>query len=517
MIFTPIAREKLARTTPDLSESLSQDTSVTARLSTQLGVAHCLSLLAVVFLASLSACSKKDAQPDPRDSMEGGSGTTQVEPEIVGSAPDETPADEQVREYSSVVRTDIPKDVKDDPNTPEDERLDYLPPNDERKIEAGFEEFKEFRKDAEVPDDPETLPVSLGGLTADAEFYGGNGDDPNAPVITRTDKGRKVRVWYGTNRAFVDPKDPGKGYSNERDTGPSSLHVGSVICDVPDSRPVGSTGSGWVTRLIKGEDDRIKISSLFVDDEDLMFKQIARRLELAPDNQRSILIYVHGYKNSFESAALRAAQLAVDLNVPGLTAFYSWPSRDAISEYNADEAAVETAEKHLKHFLVRMAKDTNASRVHIIAHSMGNRVLARVMQRIMGDPETKDVKFGQIILAAPDIDTQVFYELAEAYPKLSDRTTLYVSQKDKALEASAWSHSFHRAGYCPPVAVLPPIDTIEVTNIDVGILGHGYVAEAENVLFDMAMMIRQDTAPEKRPRLNASKTEEGKSFWILQK
>lgn len=272
-----------------------------------------------------------------------------------------------------------------------------------------------------------------------------------------------------------------------------------------------------MTRLIKGEDDRIKIAQLFVDDEDLMFKQIARRLELAPDNQRSILIYVHGYKNSFQSAALRAAQLAVDLNVPGLTAFYSWPSRDAISEYNADEAAVETAEKHLKHFLVRMAKDTKATKVHIVAHSMGNRVLVRVMQRIMSDPETKDIKFGQIILAAPDIDTEVFYELAAAYPKLSDRTTLYVSQKDKALEASAWSHSFHRAGYCPPVAVLPPIDTVEVTNIDVGILGHGYVAEAENVLFDIAMMIRQDTPPERRPRLNSSKTDDGKGFWILQR
>ncbi|MFO0858432.1 MAG: alpha/beta hydrolase [Phycisphaerales bacterium] len=475
-------------------------------------------VLVAVALA-VSSCGKKPAKTSPGDNMEGGSGIKHVEPEVVGSAPNEPQTSEQP-DYVSVVRSELPSDVTDDPNTPEDERLEHLPPNDERRIEAGFEEYKEFRKEAEVPDDPETLPVSLGGLTADAEFYGGNGDvpdDPNAPVITKTDKGRRVRVWYGTNRAFVDPKDPSKGFSNDRELGPTALHVGSVICDVPDSRPVGTTGSGWVTRLIKGEDDRIKISQIFVDDEDLMFRQIARRLELAPENQRAIVIYVHGYKNSFQSAALRAAQLAVDLNVPGLTAFYSWPSRDEISEYNADEAAVETAEKHLKHFLVRMAKDTNASKVHIIAHSMGNRVLARVMQRIMSSEDTKDIKFGQIILAAPDIDTEVFYELAAAYPKLSDRTTLYVSQKDKALEASAWSHSFHRAGYCPPVAVLPPIDTIEVTNIDVSVLGHGYVAEAENVLFDIAMMIRQDTPPDKRPRLNASKTAEGKGFWVLQK
>lgn len=479
----------------------------------------CAVMLVCVFV--VVGCDKKSATSDPRDNMEGGSGTshmpTHTDPgEGYGSGHERV--DDEPNEVASVVSgSEFPDDAKDDPSTPEDERLNYLPSNDERRIEATFEETKKFRKESEIPDDPETIPVSLGGLTPDAEFYGGNGDDPNSPVITQTDHGRKVRVWYGTNRAFVDPKNPSKGYSNERESDSSVLHVGSVICDVPNSRPVGTTGSGWVTRLIQGKDDRIKITDLYVDDEDLMFRQIARRLELASANQRSILIYVHGYKNSFESAALRAAQLAIDLNVPGLTAFYSWPSRDAISEYNADEAAVETAEKHLMHFLVRMAKDTQASKVHIIAHSMGNRVLARVMQRILSDPETRDIKFGQIILAAPDIDTQVFYELAQAYPKLSDRTTLYVSQKDKALEASAWSHSFSRAGYCPPVAILPPIDTVEVTNIDVSVLGHGYVAEAENVLFDIAMMIRQDTPPDKRPRLTSTRGDDGKGFWILQK
>jgi esterase/lipase superfamily enzyme len=481
-------------------------------------------MAACIVTLTLPACgSKKDAQPDPRDAMEGGSGATGGSADDGGpgrgpaSSSPVTGGDGEAGSPSSVVRGEgFPSWAEDDPSTPRDERVDSLPINDERHIEDLHKQIKDVVASNNETVTPDALPEAMGGVTPDSEFIGGNADDPSrAPVIEHTDKGRKVRVWYGTNRAFRDPADPSKGFANARESDPSVLHVGSVICDVPNSRPVGTTGSGWLARTIKGEDDRIKIEKLWIEEEELFFRQIARRLELAPDSQRSIVIYIHGYKNSFESAALRAAQLAVDLNVPGLTAFYSWPSMDAISEYNADEAAVETAEKHLKHFLVRMAKDTNASKVHLIAHSMGNRVLARVMQRIVSEPETKDLKFGQIILAAPDIDSQVFFDLAQAYPKLSERTTLYVSQKDKALEASAWTHSYPRAGYAPPVVVMPPIDTIEVTNIDVSILGHGYVAEAEQVLFDIAMLLRSDTPPQQRPRLKPADYQ-GKPFWVLQ-
>jgi esterase/lipase superfamily enzyme len=342
-------------------------------------------------------------------------------------------------------------------------------------------------------------------------------DRNNPPTIRNTPNSQQVRVWFATNRAPVDPREPSKGFTNQRDPDPSQLHLGSVVCDVPNARPIGSVGSSWLTRVVTGEDDRITITKLLITDHDTYFAQIAQRLAQAPARERAVLVYIHGYKNSFESAALRAAQLAVDLRVPGLTAFYSWPSKDALAEYNADEAAVETAEKHLEYFLRRLATDSNATHVHVIAHSMGNRVLARVMQRLasISAPETQPVKFGQIILAAPDIDTQVFLDLARAYPKLSQRTTLYISRKDMALEASAWSHSFPRAGYAPPVAILPPIDTVEVTSVDLSVLGHGYVAQAQRVLDDVASLLRNDRPPSERDFIQPAQTPQGDRYWHL--
>lgn len=353
------------------------------------------------------------------------------------------------------------------------------------------------------------IPLSEGGLGPDT--------DPDASPIAHPNDGRSVRVWYGTNRARADASDISKGFSNSRDLSTDQLHLGSVICFIPKSRPRGTTGSSWIARKLKGEDDRIKLDAIYESGEGEFYQQLRERIARAPEDERCILVYIHGYKNSFSAAALRAAQLAVDLNVPGLTAFYSWPSRDAVSEYGADEAAVETAERHLVTFLTGMATRTGASEVHVIAHSMGNRLLIRTIQRIASDSTLLGgARFGQIFLAAPDVDLATFKDLAAAYPKLSQRTTLYVSRKDMALEASAWTHSFHRAGYMPPVAMVPGIDTIEVSQIDVSTLGHGYVAEAEPVLFDMSILLRGDDPPTNRPKLLPTVHEEGGTYWQLE-
>jgi esterase/lipase superfamily enzyme len=461
------------------------------------------------FLALAPACSKKkpSTAPVPAPVVDG---------KITSVVPDIAPG-EYSPEWQSLVMTEgFPADAVDDPATEKDERFDALAINDVRRLENDYMQWAtEMRKEGIITNNnPDTIPFSMGGLVHDYDFFGGAGDgDMEGGSAAPKEPSGRIRVWYGTNRALVDEKDPSKGFGNTRESDASRLHLGSVICYVPRNREPGSVGSNWLVRTMTGVDDRIKLEKIFLEQPDMFFRQMRNRLLLADPEQRDVVVYVHGYKNSFESAAIRAAQLAVDLNVPGLTAFYSWPSRDAVSEYNADEAAVETAEKHLALFLSRIAKETGAARVHLIAHSMGNRLVTRVMQRLSQTEPT--LKFGQIILAAPDIDTQVFADLAAAYPKLSERTTLYVSRKDRALEASSWTHSFPRAGYGPPISVLPGIDTVEVTNIDVSALGHGYVAEQEHVLFDIAMMLRKDTPPTNRPRLR--ETGEGeKRHWTLE-
>lgn len=67
----------------------------------------------------------------------------------------------------------------------------------------------------------------------------------------------------------------------------------------------------------------------------------------------------------------------------------------------------------------------------------------------------------------------------------------------------------------PPAFVVPGIDTVNVTDVDLTLLGHGYVADARTVLNDMYALITQGTAPERRFGLRPTKNELGEQFWLI--
>jgi len=163
-----------------------------------------------------------------------------------------------------------------------------------------------------------------------------------------------------------------------------------------------------------------------------------------------------------------------------------------------------------------MASQSGAEKVHIIAHSMGNRGLLRAIDRIAAKAsEQARIPFGQIILAAADVDQDTFRRLAVAYKSVAERTTMYVCSRDRAVEASHWLHDFPRAGLVPPVLVAPGIDTVNVSNLDLSLLGHGYVAEAKDVLQDMHRLIREGTPPDARFGLRKAVTGEGETYWVV--
>jgi hypothetical protein len=90
---------------------------------------------------------------------------------------------------------------------------------------------------------------------------------------------------------------------------------------------------------------------------------------------------------------------------------------------------------------------------------------------------------------------------------------MYVCSKDRAVEASHWLHEYPRAGLTPPVLVVPGIDTVSVSNLDLTGLAHGYVAEARDVLQDMYRLLREGAPPEKRFGLQQEVTTRGETYW----
>jgi esterase/lipase superfamily enzyme len=322
-----------------------------------------------------------------------------------------------------------------------------------------------------------------------------------------TQQAHMYDVWYATNR-----RTNGHGFDNQVD---KVMHYGVCAVEVPKTHSFGSIGRSWWKRWLKLEfsDDRLKIvRKIESSSEDQFFGDIAEEIAGLDEKERQVLFYLHGFNVSFEEAAIRAAQIGFDLKVP-ITAFFSWPSKASVDAYFADADRIAASEQQITDFLIRLA---GQGIVHIIAHSMGNRGLARAIQRItISASHQAGIKFGQIILAAPDIEAGLFRDLARIYPEISTRTTMYVSARDRALGMSKWLQDSDRAGFTPPVMVVPLIDTVEVTNVDLTLLGHGYYAEAESVLYDIKELLEHNSPPERRIRLTAAAGAGGSAYWTI--
>jgi esterase/lipase superfamily enzyme len=327
---------------------------------------------------------------------------------------------------------------------------------------------------------------------------------------------RLYPVWFGTNRQPNDPNDLAKGFSARRDE--QHVYYGQCKVAVPKAHKTGSLGSGWLKRFVTLTDDRIKLKELTAMAADAFWAAVKQSLADWDAGQRMALVLLHGYSVSFEEAALRAAQIGFDVKAPGLVAFFSWPSQGGLLSYFSDEASIEASESAITEFLIRFGTDSGAERVHVLAHSMGNRGLLRATQRIVQQAAVAAKKpFHQLLLAAPDVDTAVFRDLARAYQRVAERTTLYVSSKDRALASSGIIHDAPRAGFCPPITVLPDIDTIEVSNVDLTWLGHGYYGAAEALLYDMHELIWHATPPKGRVKLQDAVSDAGQAYWRIGK
>ncbi len=201
-------------------------------------------------------------------------------------------------------------------------------------------------------------------------------------------------------------------------------------------------------------DDRLKIIETVETAEDEYWNSMADTVSALDIDDQTAVVFIHGYNVSFDEAAIRAAQIGFDLSIKGIMAFYSWPSLGGIFEYLADSASIEASEEHLTKFLLDIASKSGARTIHVIAHSMGNRGFLRAANRIAASFErAAKVPFSQIILAAPDVDTDTFRGLCAAYRQIANRATLYVSCKDAAIEMSGNLHAYPRAGFTPPICV----------------------------------------------------------------
>lgn len=349
-----------------------------------------------------------------------------------------------------------------------------------------------------------------------------HGQIPGATeAITRTSEspqGFLYPVWFGTNRA---PKDASNLHAGFTTTDARQLITGTAKVFVPHCHRIGEVGSGWWRRLITRRDDRLKLdtSTLQQLSGELFWNDLKAALTTwkadHPNHTGStqILVYLHGYRVSFEDAALRAAQLGCDLALPGPTAFYSWPSRGTLFGYGADEDAVQGCEPHLTAFLEGLLTQVPDATINLIVHSMGNRAILRVAQQMAQHLGPR--KFGEILLCAPDVSRNTFLNQVAHLNQIAEHTSIYVSKRDLALFASRLLHDHDRAGYYEPVTVAPGFDTIAAGDVSLDLLGHGYYADARPVLADFNKVLCHRVPVNTTRGLRQRTTPDGTPYWLI--
>ncbi|MCB1512066.1 MAG: alpha/beta fold hydrolase [Hyphomicrobiaceae bacterium] len=370
---------------------------------------------------------------------------------------------------------------------------------------------------AEAPRAPLTRPEAAKPPTAMRSAAPAPGAQANWDVVP---------VFYGTDRQSADMPQR-IAFNSERG---KKLVLGRALVTVPKMHQVPMIERPWVYKLpftniviIQEREDPEKhftLRELKRLSREEFLAVVRARLKASTRYKNHALIFVHGFNTTFDFALYRTAQFAYDLKFDGAPFVYSWPSRGNVSatSYSYDRESAQQAEPYLKQFIELVTARTGATSVSLVAHSMGNQLLLRVLRDIKRAPPA-GVKISQVILAAPDVDRDAFENLAQQIKGVSGGITLYAAANDWALTASRkfWG-GVPRAGDVPtggPV-VVNGIDTIDVTATSTAIfsLNHSGYAEKSALLNDIELLLTTgERPPEKRiPILQRIKTDRG-DYW----
>ena len=201
---------------------------------------------------------------------------------------------------------------------------------------------------------------------------------------------------------------------------------------------------------------------LYGDENDFV-----RAAQAGLTTRRDALVFVHGYNVKFHEAAQRLAQLVRDTGFCGTPFLFSWPAQGTVRDYPYDRESAEYSVTYFKKFLSLVRSPTVSSGVYIIAHSMGNLVLLRSLTELkeQGGNTLFATPIKEIILAAPDVDKDLFRQFVARTGKVSTGMTLYASSRDWAVWLSRkLTRLGARVGYIQDQpALVAGVETIDIS------------------------------------------------------
>lgn len=280
---------------------------------------------------------------------------------------------------------------------------------------------------------PAAIRRSIGAVMFGAVLAGCAGQQPHE-LLGRTMVPAEASRIAGSHEIFVATSraraaDPREVFSGDRAVATSFARVDITVPAIHRTgsveRPTGNLGDPsryfTATRVAAYRDEAAFSGALRAD--------IARRGGRA-------LVFIHGYNTAFDGAVYRITQIAHDAGYPGTPILFSWASAGRTVDYVYDNNSATAARDQLEQ-LLRLVARSGATRVDIVAHSMGNWVTMEALRQlaITGDRDLGG-KMGDVVLASPDIDVDVFKSQMRRYGVPNKPFFVLSSSNDRALNIS---------------------------------------------------------------------------------
>ena len=259
-------------------------------------------------------------------------------------------------------------------------------------------------------------------------------------------------VYFATNRVVTPPGDLTRCYTDTiiASSDPAQLTYGRAFVDDAN---FGTDAVGAITSI-----DDVRqggFSNAILDDLQ------------APG--RNLLIFIHGFANSYADAMTRAAfnkQWFAGAGADSTIIAFSWPSTGRVLQfpmlsgpYFADQAMASQSAAHLCGFLATLqptiaAARASGVRVNLLAHSMGNWALAGAVQHWFSAGRGAAPLFDTAFLAAGDEVYDSFGFPAPGHLSrlnlLAKKVAIYYSIADDVLETSFALNNTQRLGQLGP-------------------------------------------------------------------
>jgi esterase/lipase superfamily enzyme/TRAP-type C4-dicarboxylate transport system substrate-binding protein len=302
-------------------------------------------------------------------------------------------------------------------------------------------------------------------------------------------------IFFATNRNDEGGTNLAYRFGIDRNAGP--LSCGEVNYAKDQSRKFGIAYKGAIA------------VTTTVSDASPCAELVAKA---ARSNGGNLVLFIHGFNNTFDFAVRRAIAFAEDFGIVGPVLVYSWPSFGAESGYAYDMGSVIFTRAYTKGLVEALMREKDLSNISVLAHSMGSQIALQVMEFAAASQRTIDA----VVLVAPDVPRDNFLQGITLHGASAKLATLYANEHDRALLLSKSVNRQSPAGLGGSDRLtMQGVETIDVSEVDQQFLelNHSHGFDVEKVADDVSLVLRRHVGAAMRNLPSAA--QDGVTFWMI--